>query len=57
MFEEFVCGYHIYRDILTPTVQETLQCFSERENILDKFAVGVYNNGNLVGHVPRDIAR
>ena len=37
-------------------VGETLACSRERGNTHDLFAVAVKKDGNIVGHVPREIS-
>ena len=41
-----------------PTKSEKLICFREDENPFDRFAIKtVTDNGNIVGHLPREISR
>ena len=48
-----VRGYHVYQTVWDAVVGEMLVCAMERTNPYDRFAVGVYRNDSLVGHVPR----
>ena len=57
LFDEYVCGHHVYQHIWTPEEGETLNCAIEANNPHDKFAIGVYKAGQLVGHIPRPISR
>ena len=43
MFEIQSCvrGYHVYKDIWTPSVGETLSCEREEDNTADPYAVAV----------------
>ena len=50
-------GYHIYRAIWNPTVEETLDCTQESSNPRDRYAVSVQKDGQIVGHLPRKISR
>ena len=50
-------GYHIYRAIWNPTVEETLDCMQESSNPRDRYAVSVLKDGQIVGHLPRKISR
>ena len=54
--ESVVRGHHVYKDRWTPRLGETLQCLREEENRTDRFAVAVYKDLNIVGHVPRAIS-
>ena len=54
--ESVVCGHHVYKDIWTPGLGETLQCLREEENGKDRFAVAVYKDLSIVGHVPGAIS-
>ena len=54
--ESVVRGHHVYKDRWTPRLGETLQCLREEENTTDRFAVAVYKDLNIVGHVPRAIS-
>lgn len=50
-------GYHIYKDIWTPVIDEELQCRREPANIIDRYAVAVLKSGTIVGHLPKKISR
>ena len=54
--ESVVRGHHVYKDIWTPRMGETLQCLREEGNSKDRFAVAVYKDLSIVGHVPRAIS-
>ena len=51
----WVTGHHIYKRVWTPVIGEDLVVRRNRENPVDNFAVGVYKNGTLVGHIPIDL--
>ncbi|CAH3025552.1 unnamed protein product, partial [Porites evermanni] len=62
MFEMYieatVRGYHVYLDNVSVQVGEILACEMELDNSHDKYAVAVKNqDGNLVGHVPKELSR
>lgn len=51
-----VRGYHVYQAIWTPTIGDELTCRREVANAVDRYAVGVYFDDNLVGHLPKKIS-
>ena len=61
MFEHSsaVRGYHYYRKYWQPTTNQTLECFHERDNLFDFFAIKVcdVDSGMIVGHLPRENSR
>ena len=51
-------GYHYYRQFWNPQVSEVLQCAHDFGNVFDIFAIKMLNNnGEIVGHLPREISR
>ena len=62
MFEIQSCvrGHHVYKDIWTRFVGETLSCEREEDNTADPYAVAVKKFGRrmpvVVGHLPRRIS-
>ena len=54
--ESFVRGYHEYKDIWQPTIGEVLPLKREPTNDNDRLAVSVERRGQVVGHVPRNLA-
>ena len=51
-------GYHAYLDDASVRIGEILACEMELDNSYDKCAVVVKNqDGNLVGHVPKELSR
>ena len=52
-----VRGYHVYKDIWDPVVGETLQCKRETDNGSDRYAVAVFQDDKIVGHLPRKHSR
>ena len=53
-----VRGYHHYRNTWFPQDPEVLDCYYEFENTFDMFAVKTCkSNGQIVGHLPREILR
>ena len=52
-----VRGYHIYKDIWSPSKGEVLQLQREPSNPEDKFAVTICLDGQIVGRVPAELAR
>ena len=49
-------GYHVYKDVWYSSVGELLVCEIENSNRYDSNAVAIKKNGNIVGHVPRNIS-
>ncbi len=50
-------GYHIYKEIWTPEIEENLVCTREPRNAVDRYAVAVVKaNGTIVGHLPKKIS-
>ena len=56
--EEFndmcVRGFHVYKDVWRPVIDEELRCQREEDNPRDPYAVAVTKSRTgVVGHVPR----
>ena len=45
-------GYHVYKSMWTPTLQEQMYGEIERHNPVDKYAVAVKKDEKVVGHLP-----
>ena len=56
ILDSCVCGYYVYKDLWNATPGETLTCIRERGNRNDVFEVAVQSDGNIVGHIPRQIS-
>ena len=53
-----VRGFHFYRRYWHPQENKKLLCLHESENLFDRFAIKtVKENGETVGHLPREISR
>ena len=50
--ESYICGFHSYKDMWNPVLEEVLACRRERQNFRDRYAVSVMNNETIVGHLP-----
>ena len=50
--DTYVKGYHVYKNIWKPTVNEELETEMEPDNVMDKYAVCVEKNNFIVGHLP-----
>ena len=48
----FVKGYHEYKSICTPEIGEVLSVEREPGNLVDKYAVCVKKENEIVGHLP-----
>ena len=49
--DSFVKGYHEYKNIWTPKIGELLSTEREPGNLVDKYAVCVKKNNEIVGHL------
>ena len=49
--ESYVKGYHVYKNIWKPTVNEEMEIEIEPDNVMDKYAVCVKKNTFIVGHL------
>ena len=57
-FTKVVRGFHYYRKFWIPIENEKLNCLHEDNNPYDWFAIkAVTSNGDIVGHLPRQISR
>ena len=58
-FTAAVRGYHHYRKFWTPEPEQILNCFHEKDNAFDRFAIKTQEMGNEkpVGHLPMEISR
>ena len=54
--DSFIRGFHEYRDVWQPVVGESLILKKEPTNNKDRLAVCVQKEGQIVGHVPRNLA-
>ena len=48
----YVKGYHVYKNVWTSRLQGQVQGEAEPNNGVDKYAVAVKNNGEIVGDLP-----
>ena len=51
--ETFIKGHHIYKNICTPQLDALLEVSTEPDHPVDKFAVAVIKNQNIVGHLKK----
>jgi len=56
-FDSAVRGYHVYKVVWKPAIGDTLQADQELDNEVDKFAVKVVKNNEIVGHLPREYSQ
>ena len=49
-------GYHVYKEVWSAVVGETLACHRETRNLIDPYAVAVMRSGEVVGYVPHSIS-
>ena len=52
LFKSAIRGYHVYKDIWTPSVDDKLSVKREFKNQFDHFAVKIILDGETVGHLP-----
>ena len=50
-------GFHVYKAILDPYVDEEISFEAENDNAYDDFAIAGYAGVTKVGHVPRELSR
>ena len=59
--ESAVRGFHVYREVWIPYVNQVLQTRQEVGNSKDPYAVAVVKSSDtgeiIIGHVPREISR
>ena len=49
--DTYVKGYHVYKNIWKPTVNEELETEMEPDNVIDKYVICVKKNTSIVGHL------
>ena len=49
--DSFIKGYHVYQEIWSPELLEELNAVPEPSNIVNKYAVSVQRDGEVVGHL------
>ncbi len=52
----YIRGYHVYKEIWSPTIGESLLVKRESDNVKDSTAVAIYQEDTIVGHVPKNLA-
>ena len=59
VFSAAVRGFHVYRDIWNPQIDEELICLHEERNLFDMFSIKTCRTSDraIVGHLPREISR
>jgi len=56
-FDSVIRGHHIYKDIWTPFVAETLHVEREAHYPEDCFTVAIVKDGTIIGHAPHNFSR
>ena len=57
-FTAAVRGFYYYQKILSPKEGKILNCYQERDNAFDVFAIKTESkNGSTVRHLPREVSR
>ena len=54
--ERIIRGYHIYKTVWKARIGEVLSCAREPTNAIDRYAVSVFKNSTVVGHLPKRIS-
>ena len=54
--ESFIRGYYAYMDVWTPVQDEILRLIPEPSNSVDRNAVALMKEGQVVGHVPYNLS-
>ena len=49
----YIKGYHEYKEIWTPTMEQALTAFLEPKHAVDKYAVCVMLGEEIVGHLKK----
>ena len=61
VFESASRGYHYYKNIWVPQVNQELRSMHQPENAFDVFAIALLvpadENAVVIGHLPREISR
>ena len=47
-------GYHIYKTVWKARIVKVLSCVREPTNAIDRYAVSVFKNSTVVGHLPKE---
>ena len=55
--DSVIWGHHIYKDIWTPFIGEQLDLQHDLNNACDRYAVTIIKKDEIVGRVPRELAR
>ena len=49
--DSFIKGYHVYQEVWSPELHEMPNAVPEPRNIVDKYAVSVQRDDEVVGHL------
>ena len=55
--ESCICGYHIYQSVWIPVLGEDLIRLREPFNSVDRYAVCVKKDDDIIGHLPKKMSR
>ena len=58
-FSSVIQDHHVYKEKWTPTLGESLTCGKDEHNEANKhngYAIGMYLDNQLVGHVPMELS-
>ena len=56
-FKSAIRGYHVYKDIWTPSVDDKLSVEREFKNQFDRFTLKIILDGETVGHLPSEFSK
>ena len=51
--DSYIKGFHEYKEIWTPTMEQALKAIPESKNVVDKYAVCVMLGDEIVGHLKK----
>ena len=51
--DSYIKGFHEYKEIWTPTMEQALKAIPEPKNVVDKYAVCVMLGDEIVGHLKK----
>ena len=57
VFDDVTTGYHVYKDVWDPILNEELVGEREPQNAHDQNVIKLLKGGVIVGHVPRHFFR
>ena len=56
-FNSLATGHHVFKETWSPVLGEVVFCERESNNQHDRYAVALLRNGEVVGHIPRNLSK